>query len=75
MGAIKGVPPRRLSLEQQKKLAKELLDAFRAGEPDARSRVRAVLPDKATIALADVQFVLARENGFQNWAALKRLVK
>jgi hypothetical protein len=75
MAAIQGVPPQRLSFEQQKKLAKELLDAFRSGESGARSRIRAVLPDKPTIALADAQFVLARENGFQNWAALKRLVK
>jgi ankyrin repeat protein len=58
-------------LAQQKKQAKELLQAFTAGESEARSRVRAVLPDKAQIALADTQFVLAREYGFDNWAALK----
>jgi hypothetical protein len=64
-----------LSLEQQKKLAKELLDAFRRGEPEAQTRIRSVLPDKARIALADAQFVLARENGFPSWAALKRVVR
>ena len=30
-----------------------------------------MLPDKKQIALADAQFVLAREYGFANWAALK----
>ena len=75
MSAIPSFSPQRLSLEQQKKRAKELLDAFRSGDLGARGRIRAVLPDKTRITLADTQFVVARENGFQSWAALKRLVK
>ena len=75
MSAIPSFSPQRLSLEQQKKRAKELLDAFRSGDLAARSRIRAVLPDKARITLADAQFVLARENGFHSWAALKSLGK
>lgn len=58
-------------IEQQKKQAKELLQSFRAGDPDALARVRATLPDKQTITLADAQFVLAREYGFRSWNALR----
>src|SRR5512142_3060318 len=63
--------PAHPDLAQQKKQSKELLQAFVAGEVEARARVRAVLPDKKRIALADAQFVLAREYGFASWAALK----
>ena len=63
--------PARADLEQQKKLAKELLAAFERGEEEARARIRAELPDKKPIVLADAQFVLSREYGFTNWAALK----
>lgn len=59
------------SFEQQKKLAKELLKAFRAGDAGARERLRRHLPDKKRITLADAQFVLAREYGFESWAKLK----
>ena len=64
--------PARVDLEQQKSQAKELLRAFAAADPTARERVRAVLPDKPTIVLADAQFVLAREYGFESWSALRR---
>ena len=60
------------SLAQQKKQAKELLQSFTAGDPEARDRVRAVLPDKQRIALGDTQFVLAREYGFADWSALRQ---
>jgi ankyrin repeat protein len=63
--------PAQPSLEQQKKLAKELLKAFRAGDAAAKERMRAQLPDKVRITLADAQFVIAREYGFDNWARLK----
>jgi ankyrin repeat protein len=59
------------SLDQQKKLAKELLKSYRAGDAAARARVREPLPDKQNITLADAQFVIAREYGFANWSALK----
>lgn len=70
MSVIRRTLPARPSLEQQKKLAKELLAEFRRGDPAAAERVRDELPDKARIGLMDAQFVLAREYGFQNWAAL-----
>ena len=67
--------PSRPDLAQQKKQAKELLRSFAAGDADALARVRALLPDKQQIALADAQFVLAREYGFANWAALRQHIE
>ena len=67
--------PARADLEQQRNLAKELLAAFHRGEDEARARVRAELPRKSTIVLADAQFVLAREYGFDSWRALKEHVE
>ena len=69
-------PPRRAlpahaDLEQQRKLAKELLSDFRRGDTNAVARVRAELPDKQRVVLADAQFVLAREYGFASWTALR----
>lgn len=62
--------PARPSLEQQKKLAKELLAEFRRGDSAGAERIRAELPDKSRVGLVDAQFVLAREYGFQSWSAL-----
>lgn len=64
--------PDRPDLAQQKKRAKELLHAFAAADAEANARVRAILPDKPRITLADAQFVVAREYGFASWAALKQ---
>ncbi len=66
--------PLQPDLAQQKKQSKDLLRAFAADDIEAVARVRAVLPDKANLALADTQFVLAREYGFTNWAALKEFI-
>src|SRR5689334_21399102 len=62
--------PARPDLDQQKKLAKELLRAFRAGDPQAAARMRDALPDKAELSLTDAQYVLAREYGFASWREL-----
>jgi hypothetical protein len=62
--------PAQPSLDQQKKFAKELLKAWRAADPDAVERIRRQLPDKERITLADAQYVIAREYGFQSWRAL-----
>ncbi|HEY2374881.1 MAG TPA: hypothetical protein VGH98_02805 [Gemmatimonadaceae bacterium] len=70
MSASRRRLPARADLEQQKKLAKELLAAYRRDDTEATARIRAELPDKQRIVLADAQFVLAREYGFANWAAL-----
>ncbi len=64
--------PPRADLAQQKTRARELLRAFARGEPDALRRVRAVLPDKSAIVLADAHFAIAREYGFMNWPAMKQ---
>ncbi len=66
--------PSHPDLDQQRTLAKELLRAFRAGAAEAIQRVRAELPDKARITLADAQFVLSREYGLSSWRALRRRV-
>jgi ankyrin repeat protein len=68
--------PARPSLEQLRKQAKELLRVYNAGDAAAAGRLRAYiqrfsaseLPADAT--LADAQFVLAREYGFESWARL-----
>lgn len=66
------VLPARANLAQQKSQARELLQAFAGSQDDAIARVRAMLPDKPRIVLADAQFVLAREYGFPNWPAFRR---
>src|SRR5687767_11538786 len=73
--AFRRTLPARADLEQQRKLSKELLAAFRRGDPDAQARVRSELPDKKHIVLADAQFVLAREYGFRSWPALKEHIE
>jgi ankyrin repeat protein len=74
MSAHRRSLPPHPSLDQQRTLAKELLAAYRAGDSDAIDRIREHLPDKQRIALAEAQFVIAREYGFSNWAALKSVV-
>jgi WD40 repeat protein len=66
--------PARPSLEQYRKQAKELLKRYKAGHADALSRVgqhgphlRNVAKTSRPFALADAQWVLAREHGFQSW--------
>ena len=68
------------NLDQQKKQARELLRAVRAGRADALGRLRGrhlrwAGVDDATlrqeVALHDAQFVVAREQGFASWTKLK----
>src|SRR4051812_32656972 len=68
------------NLEQQKKRARELLDAARSGDATALARFRvhprlaAVSDDELrtrTFSLHEAQLVLAREYGFATWAKLK----
>jgi hypothetical protein len=70
--------PRRLnplSLEQQKKRAKELLQALRAHDLGATGRFRRHCPPTLLSGrepkLSDAQFVIAREYGFSQWSHLK----
>src|SRR5438045_720382 len=65
--------PARPSLEQLRKQAKELLRDYRAGDSAAVERWGALHADpaqSAQVTLADAQFVLAREHGFESWPKL-----
>ena len=66
----------RPDLEQLKRQAKELLQAFRAGDAGALAEVNAHYhaADAATFALHDAQLVLARAYGFDSWPKLKAYV-
>ncbi len=63
-------------LQQLRRQAKELLEAFRAGEanPTAEVNARFRKPDPADFALHDAQLVLARSYGFDSWPKLKAYV-
>jgi hypothetical protein len=65
--------PARPSLTQLQKQAKELLQAWRAREPGALRRAQTFHYEE--MKLADAQFVIAREHGFDSWAKLKRGVE
>lgn len=60
-------------LEQQHKLAKDLLRAAEGGDHDALARLKAVRPDAGAtrpLRLADAQLAIAREAGFDSWQKL-----
>jgi len=67
------VLPKHPDLDQLRRQAKELLDAVRAGEPNAVSEAAARYPgvDPQKFALHDSQLVLARAYGFHSWPRLK----
>ena len=61
-------------LSFEKKQAKSLLRAIRAGDAAALARLTHFLPRAGTgqrVTLADAQFVIAREHGFESWPKLK----
>jgi hypothetical protein len=70
--------PKRPSLENLRKQAKDLARAYRAGTPDAVARVAAVRgattksPTDQRLTLADAQHVIAREYGLKSWPRLVR---
>jgi hypothetical protein len=64
--------PFRIDLDHQRKRAKELLRALRAGDPAAVARLQRHRPrSTGAVKLADAQFVVARELGCPDWARLK----
>src|SRR5579884_3673862 len=73
-------PTRRMrenpDLDQLKRQAKELHEAYCAREPGAVAEVTAYHDTAApeTFALHDAQFVLARSYGFESWPKLKAAV-
>ena len=81
MSARSKYPPARAmrenpDIEQLKRQAKELLEAYRAEQAEAVLEVTAHLPAAApdTFALHDAQFALARSYGFESWPKLKAAV-
>lgn len=64
--------PAHPSLEQLRKQAKDLLRGIRNGLTESLSRLSGISPDFGTkhLSLADAQFVIAREYGFEKWADL-----
>jgi ankyrin repeat protein len=62
-------------LDQQRKLARELLRAYRAGDSEAIARMRTALPDLAAPTLTAAQYALAREYGFASWRELKERIE
>src|SRR3954469_6295126 len=64
-------------IDQLKRQAGELLEAYRAQSPDAVIEVAAHHRTAAphTFALHDAQFVLARSYGFESWPKLKAAVE
>ncbi len=62
----------RLSLPQLRTQAKEFLRAIRVGDPDAQKRALVYFSPETEFVLANAQLVVARENGYSSWAALKR---
>jgi ankyrin repeat protein len=63
--------PDRPNLEHLKKQAKNLLEALRAGAPDAARRFAALDLPPERAQLHGAQLVIAREFGFASWARLK----
>src|SRR5689334_19487867 len=62
--------PDRPSLNQLRKRAKELLRQLRAADPSATQRLHRYKPNASDPILADAQFVIAREHGFESWPRL-----
>jgi ankyrin repeat protein len=76
-GSSAELPPRP-SLEQLRKRAKELLRAARAADQGAIDRFIAAGArhrSAGDVLLADAQFVLAREYGYQDWSELRRFAE
>lgn len=77
--------PERPHLDIPKRLARELLDQWRTGVPEALARIRHRHPKflaaddaalrAASFQLSDAQLVIAREYGFQRWTELKLRVE
>jgi ankyrin repeat protein len=63
-------------LDQLKRQAKELLEAYRESSPEAVAEVEAYhrTATRETFALHDAQFVLARSYGFESWPKLKAAI-
>ncbi len=66
------IPSNRLNLDQLKTQAKELVRAARTLDTPTLDRVKPYFDAPQSISLVQSQLVIARENGFDSWASLKR---
>ena len=66
-----------MALEHHRKDAKQLLRAFRVGEPEALERAQEALGERAyeRFQLGDAQHVVAVEHGYGSWPQLKRALE
>src|SRR5262249_11831780 len=78
----RGQLPPHPSLDQARNQARDLLRAFKSGDPAALDRVREHHPRLAAAAipgrrftLSGAQLVIAREAGLPNWAQLRRAIE
>src|SRR5262245_22376858 len=63
------------SLDNLRKVAKRLLKALAANDPEAHARFRRAYPEgPSNPGLRDVQHALAREKGAENWITLKQQI-
>ena len=63
----------RSSIEVLRQTAKRWLKSIGEADPEARARFQRVFPTHTGVPkLREVQQALAREHGFESWAALKR---
>jgi Ankyrin repeats (3 copies) len=82
--SLKALSPR-INLEQSRKQAKDLVKAFKAGDPESLDRIRWNHPrfrgltdveiQKRAFALADAQHVIARLHYFDSWPRLLRHIE
>src|SRR5262245_3657711 len=63
------------NLEQQRKLAKDLLKAARSKDARALSRIGTHRPDVKQPKLSDAQLAIAREAGFESWPKLVKALE
>lgn len=65
--------PARPNLEHYEKLAKDLLKAYRSGDPDALGRAK---QHRSRLSkLADTRLVIAREHAFESWPKFKKHIE
>ena len=84
MTTVSRTLPRQPHLDIPKRQARELLNQWRAAQPEALDRIRRRHPKfvtgddqairAATFRLSDAQLVIAREYGFAHWAQLKERI-
>jgi hypothetical protein len=77
--------PNQPNLEQYKKQAKDLLHAHAQGAPEAMDRIQRYHPrfhdkphdavQRATFKLADAQFIITREHGFESWPQFAKHIR